>query len=147
MGAAAVRRRSASLIVTAGRADHDPRVLRAVPPEVTILTWVLPGLGHGLHVLGGDAGRAARARPAEQGRASSALQLSDILGTALGPGIAGAHHRSGHAGTGGDGLGLALAAVFAVSLVAAPSAACSAAAGRRSRPLGPCRSTPAAAVD
>jgi len=93
-------------------------VFRAVPPELAVITWVLPGIGMGfmysavtLVVLRGS-------RPAEQGSASSALQLSDILGTALGTGVAGAITAAGER-VGGDGLGVALAVVFGVSLVSA----------------------------
>jgi hypothetical protein len=56
--------------------------------------------------------------PAEQGSASSSLQLSDILGTALGTGVAGAITAAGTR-AGHESLGPALAAVFCVSLVAA----------------------------
>ena len=52
------------------------------------------------------------------GSASTALQLSDILGTALGTGVAGAILAASER-AGADTLGTALAAVFAVSLVAA----------------------------
>jgi MFS family permease len=93
-----------------------PAVLPGVPAEVTILTWMLPGLGMGfmysavtLVVLRGTVAAA-------QGSASSALQLSDILGTALGAGVGGAITAVGTR-SGGDGLGYALAAVFALSLV------------------------------
>ena len=58
------------------------------------------------------------ADPAETGAASSALQLSDILGTALGAGIAGAITAYGTR-SGDDTLGWALAAVFAMSAVVA----------------------------
>ena len=93
-------------------------VFKAVPPELAVVTWVLPGIGMGfmysavtLVVLRGS-------NPAEQGSASSALQLSDILGTALGTGVAGAITAAGER-AGGDGLGVALAVVFGVSLVSA----------------------------
>jgi MFS family permease len=91
-------------------------VFRAIPPEVAILTWILPSLGMGfaysavtLVVLRGSSA-------AEQGSASAALQLSDILGTALGTGVAGAIAAAGER-AGGDGLGIALGVVFGVSLV------------------------------
>ncbi len=95
-----------------------PAVTAGVPAEITLLTWALPGLGMGfmysavtLVVLRGVEG-------SEQGSASSSLQLSDILGTALGTGVAGAILATGErAGT--ESLGPALAAVFGVSLVAA----------------------------
>jgi MFS family permease len=89
-----------------------------VPPELAILTWLGPGVGMGfmysavtLVVLRGSP-------PAEQGAASAALQMSDILGTALGTGVGGAIAAVGER-AGGNGLGIALAAVFAVSLVSA----------------------------
>jgi len=104
--------------IAAGALLTIPVVLRTVPPEITVVTWILPGLGMGfmysavtLVVLRGSP-------QAEQGSASSALQLSDILGTALGAGVAGAITAAGER-VGGDGLGIALAVVFAVSLVAA----------------------------
>jgi MFS family permease len=83
------------------------------------------------------------AEPTETGAASSALQLSDILGTALGAGIAGAITAYGTR-SGGDALGWALAAVFAMSLIAATFGAI---ASRRIRPFKHVRSTPIAAVD
>ncbi len=95
-----------------------PVLLAWVPPEISILTWAIPGLGMGfmysavtLVVLRGVQG-------SEQGSASSSLQLSDILGTALGAGVAGAITAAGVRG-GPEGLGAALAAVFAVSIGAA----------------------------
>ena len=50
-----------------------------------------------------------------QGSASSSLQLSDILGTALGAGVAGAIIAAGTR-TGPEGLGAALAAVLVLSI-------------------------------
>ncbi len=118
-------------------------VLPGVPPEITILTWILPGLGMGfmysavtLVVLRGVAAF-------EQGSATSALQLSDILGTALGTGVAGAIIAFGErAGT--DGLGLALAGVFALSGVVAVAGAV---ASGRIRAPRPSQSVLTAAVD
>lgn len=104
--------------IAAGGLLTLPALLAWVPPEITILTWAIPGLGMGfmysavtLVVLRGVQG-------SEQGSASSSLQLSDILGTALGAGVAGAITAAGTRG-GPEGLGAALAAVFAVSIGAA----------------------------
>jgi MFS family permease len=106
------------LLVAVGSALTLPAVLPGVPPEITILTWILPGLGMGfmysavtLVVLRGVAASG-------QGSATSALQLSDILGTALGTGMAGAITAFGER-SGGDGLGIALVGVFVLSLVVA----------------------------
>jgi MFS family permease len=93
-------------------------VLPGVPPEIAILTWIPPSMGMGfmysavtLVVLRGVAA-------SEQGSTTSALQLSDILGTALATGVAGAIIAFGQR-AGGNGLGVALAAVFAMSVVVA----------------------------
>jgi MFS family permease len=104
-------------LIAVGSGLTIPTILPGVAPELSILTWALPGVGMGfmysavtLVVLRGVA-------PSEQGSASSSLQLADILGTALGTGVAGAITAAGTR-AGGDGLGIALAAVFAMSLVA-----------------------------
>ena len=95
-----------------------PAVLSFVPPEITLVTWILPGIGMGFMYSAVTLVVLRGVQPAEQGSASSSLQLSDILGTALGTGVAGAILAAGER-AGGDGLGTALAAVFGVSLVAA----------------------------
>ncbi|MCJ7709346.1 MAG: hypothetical protein MUQ32_00805, partial [Chloroflexi bacterium] len=106
------------VLIAVGSALTLLAVLPGVPPEITILTWSLPGIGMGfmysavtLVVLRGVAA-------SEQGSATSALQLSDILGIALGTGVAGAIIAFGER-AGGDGLGVALAGIFALSLVVA----------------------------
>jgi MFS family permease len=90
-------------------------VIAGAPPEIAVLTWAIPGIGMGfmysavtLVVLRGVEGR-------EQGSASSSLQLSDILGMTLGAGVAGAITAAGTR-AGAEGLGPALAAVFALSI-------------------------------
>jgi MFS family permease len=95
-----------------------PVVLPSVPPEAAIVTWVLAGLGMGF-MYSAVTLVVLRGVPAEeQGAASSALQLSDILGTALGAGVGGALAAVGER-SGGDGLGWALAGVFGLSLAVA----------------------------
>jgi hypothetical protein len=103
-------------LMAVGALATIPTILPGVPPELAIVTWALPGLGMGfmysavtLVVLRGTAA-------AEQGSASSSIQLADILGTALGTGVAGAITAAGER-AGPDGLGIALGAVFAMSLV------------------------------
>ena len=111
----------------------DPPVLPGVPPEIAIITWIPPGIGMGfmysavtLVVLRGVAAF-------EQGSATSALQLSDILGTALGTGVAGAIIAFGQR-AGGNGLGFALAGVFALSLIVAVAGALASGRIRTTRP-------------
>ncbi|MHB8892940.1 MAG: MFS transporter [Candidatus Limnocylindrales bacterium] len=135
------------VLIAVGSALTLPTVLPWVPPEITILTWTLPGLGMGfmysavtLVVLRGVAAT-------EQGSATSALQLSDILGTALGTGMAGAITAFGERSH-GDGLGIALAGVFALSTVVAVAGG--AASGRIRIPRASqtaSQTAPTAAVD
>ncbi len=95
-----------------------PVVLPSVPPEAAIATWILAGLGMGFMYSAVTLVVLRGVPPEQQGSASSALQLSDILGTALGAGVGGALAALGER-SGGDGLGWALAGVFGVSMVAA----------------------------
>jgi MFS family permease len=101
-------------LIACGSALTIPTVLAAVPPEITIVTWSVVGVGMGLMYSAATLVVLRGAGAGEQGSASSALQLSDILGTALGTGLGGAITAAG----GRAGLGTALAAVFAMSLVA-----------------------------
>jgi MFS family permease len=123
-----------------------PAVLSFVPPEIAIVTWILPGLGMGFMYSAVTLVVLRGVDTASQGSASSSLQLSDILGTALGTGIAGAITAAGtRAGT--DALGVALALVFGVSAVAALGGLV---ASRRLGNVGgsiPVREAVAAAVD
>ena len=78
--------------VAIGPLDHDPAPSsRGYPAELTVFTWLLPGLGMGFMYSAVTLVVLRGANPTETGAASSALQLSDILGTALGAGIAGDH--------------------------------------------------------
>jgi MFS family permease len=130
-------------LVAAGAALTIPAASPAVPPEVVAVTWMLPGLGMGFMYAAVTLLVLRRTTPEEQGAASSALQLADILGTALGAGVGGAITAAGTR-VGGDGLGWALAGVFGLSLAAA---ACGVVASRRLDPASPRRAPGAAAVD
>jgi MFS family permease len=104
--------------VAAGSALTIPVALSVLPPEVTIATWILPGIGMGFMYSAVTLVVLRGVPPAQQGSASSALQLSDILGTALGAGLGGAITAVGER-SGSDGLGWALATVYAMSVGAA----------------------------
>jgi MFS family permease len=120
-----------------------PAVLLTVPPEITIVTWGLTGVGMGLAYSALTLVVLRESAPAEQGSASAALQLSDILGTALGTGVGGAITAVGTR-AGGDGLGWGLGAAFSVAVVVALlGMGASGRIGGHSTP----RSTQAAAVD
>ncbi len=125
------------LCIALGSLLTIPVAAPGIPSMLSVLSWTIPGIGMGvaystvtLVVLrGSDA--------ATQGSASSALQLSDILGTALGTGVGGAMVAAGER-SGGDGLGWALGAVFAAgALVALAGAATAHRAG-----LSPDRARP-----
>ena len=129
--------------VAAGSLLTLPAVFRSVPPEITIVTWALVGIGMGFAYSAFTLTILRDSPPARQGAASSALQLSDILGTALGAGMGGAMTAAGER-TGGDGLGFALGGVFGLAILVALAGL--ALAGRL--PGGPPpRSARAAAVD
>ena len=99
--------------VTAGIAATGLICCRPSRPAAAIVTWGLAGLGMGFAYSTFSIVVLRDAPKAEQGAATSALQLSDVLGTALGAGIAGAFiaaaHREG-------GLGVGLAAVVALGV-------------------------------
>ena len=86
-----------------------------VPIPVGIAAWGLAGLGMGLSYSPLSLVVLAEAPPAEQGTATSGLQLSDTLGTALGTGVGGALIAA--ALRGGSELWVGLLAAFATSIV------------------------------
>jgi MFS family permease len=104
-------------LIALGAALTIPVALRMLPAEATILTWISPGIGMGFMYSAVTLVVLRRSATAEQGSSSAALQLSDILGTALGAGVGGALLAAGER-AGGDAVGIALACVFGVSLVA-----------------------------
>jgi MFS family permease len=105
-------------LVGAGGLLTIPVVFAGVPPEITIATWAVTGLGMGVAYSALTLVILRRSAPGEQGAALSALQLSDILGTALGTGVGGAITAVGERG-GGDGLGWGLGLALVVSVFVA----------------------------
>jgi MFS family permease len=93
-----------------------PVLASAVPPELAVATWGLAGLGMGLGYSALSVLVLREAPPAQVGSASAALQLSDVLGTALGTGIGGAMVAAGER-VGPEGLGGALGAAFVLGAV------------------------------
>lgn len=61
-----------------------------VSPAVGIVAWGVTGLGMGLAYTPLSFAAIDRATPGQEGATASALQLSDVLGIALGTGVAGA---------------------------------------------------------
>jgi MFS family permease len=89
-----------------------------IPVWIGVPAWAIAGLGMGLSYSPLSLVVLAEASPAEQGSATSGLQLSDVLGTAFGTGIGGAFiaagHRLGWAGWVGLAAAFGSAVVIAV---------------------------------
>jgi MFS family permease len=90
-------------------------LLPSVPPELAILAWAVAGGGIGTAYAPLSVTTLGLAAAGEEGRATSALQLCDVLGQALGTGIAGAI-VAGTAASLGHGTGVTLAFSFAIAV-------------------------------
>lgn len=106
-------------LVVAGLAGMAGLLWSAVPVWVALLAWSVAGFGIGLAYAPISVTALRMARPGEEGRVSASVQLSDVLGTALGTGVAGvavavAHQ---HGANPRLGLGLAFAAAIAVAVL------------------------------
>jgi MFS family permease len=92
-------------------------LLPSVPPALAVVAWALAGLGIGTAYSPLSVTTLNRAAPGEEGRATSALALCDVLGQAVGTGMAGAIVAAAAAGIGhGPGVALAFSFAFAVAL-------------------------------
>jgi MFS family permease len=82
-----------------------------VPLWIAPLAWAIAGFGIGIAYSPLSLSALGWATPGQEGRASSAVQLTDLLGTAFGTGTAGAIIASvvAHGGTRRLGLGVAFA--------------------------------------
>src|SRR5580693_2361967 len=105
--------RAGECVVAVGLAVMCLVLLPSVPPALGILAWGLAGGGIGTAYAPLSVSTLDRAAPGEEGRATSALQLCDVLGQALGTGVAGAIVAASAAGI-GHGPGVALAFSFAI---------------------------------
>ena len=94
-------------------------LLPSVSPELGIAAWAVAGLGIGTAYAPLSVTTLDRAAPGEEGRATSALQLCDVLGQAIGTGVAGAIVGAAAAGMGhGTGVVLAFSFGIVVALIA-----------------------------
>ena len=89
----------------------------AVPVYVAIGTWAIVGLGMGLAYASTTLVVLRTAAPSEQGRATSALSLAEVIGVSVGTGLGGASI----AATASAGLSpvIGLAGAFAIAAVVA----------------------------
>jgi MFS family permease len=90
-------------------------LLSSVPPALGVVAWAIAGAGIGTAYAPLSVTTLDLAAPGEEGRATSALQLCDVLGQALGTGVAGAIVAAAAAGT-GHGPEVALAFSFGIAV-------------------------------
>ncbi|HEY4632438.1 MAG TPA: MFS transporter [Candidatus Limnocylindrales bacterium] len=123
------------LVVVAGLAAFGIVLLPAVSPWMAIPTFGLAGLGMGLAYSPLTLIVLRDAPVGEQGSASSALSLTDSLGTALGTGVTGAIVAAAVRGTGAPVSGLVVGFAVAIGVGLAGVALCTR--------LSPAAATPA----
>jgi MFS family permease len=114
--------RLGEIMVFTGLALMAVTLLPSVPPALGIAAWAIGGFGIGQAYAPLSVTTLDRASPGQEGRATSGLQLFDVLGQAVGTGVAGAI-VAGTADGLGHRAGVALAFGFAlvvsvISLVA-----------------------------
>ncbi len=109
--------RAGFAVLTVGLAAFALTLDRQVPVVLSFAAFALAGLGMGLAFAPQSLIVLAEAPPDEQGSATSALSLSDLLGMALGTGFAGAILAAGLRG--GASIGDALFPAFLLGAAAA----------------------------
>jgi MFS family permease len=78
------------VLVTVAIALGSVVVIEDAPLALVVLAWAIGGLGMGLSYSPTSMVALSEAEPGRQGAATSAVQLTDVLGAALGTGLAGA---------------------------------------------------------
>jgi MFS family permease len=109
--------RLAGMILVLGTLLMPVALVDRVPLWVWFVATSVAGLGMGLGYAPLSNVTLAAAEPGREGAASAALQLSDVLGIALGTGVGGAIVSAGNRA--GYDPAVALAAVFAMSATVA----------------------------
>ena len=107
--------RAGFFVTIIGLASFAFVLVPEMPVVWAVPTFAIAGLGMGLAYAPLSLIMLREATPETQGSASSAMSLSDTLGTALGTGVSGAIIAAGVRATGASGAGLA--AAFAVAIV------------------------------
>jgi MFS family permease len=103
--------RAGVVIILAGIAGMVVALQPWVPVAAGLAAWTVAGLGMGLAYAPLSLMMLRKAAPGQEGRASASLNLSDVLGTAIGIGVGGAAVA---AGAGGH-LRLGITAAFALA--------------------------------
>ena len=105
--------RSGEGFVLAGLALMSAALLPSVPAGLGVLAWAVAGAGMGLAYAPLSVATLDRAAAGEEGRVTSGLQLCDVLGQAIGTGVAGAIVAATAGGL-GHRPGVALAFSFGI---------------------------------
>jgi MFS family permease len=100
-------------LVFAGLVLMGVTLLPSVPPALGVVAWAIGGFGIGQAYAPLSVTTLDRATPGQEGRATSGLQLFDVLGQAIGTGVAGAIVAGAASGL-GHRAGVALAFGFAL---------------------------------
>ncbi len=114
------------LVIGGGSLSMLAVLVPTIPAWIGLLSWAVGGFGIGLAYAPLSLVTLAVAPPGEEGRATAGLQLSDMLGTALGTGVAGAIVTFGAVTLNSETTGLLI-----VFIVAAAVAIAGAGVGRR----------------
>lgn len=101
-------------IVAVGTVGFAAILLPGVPLAVGVVSWAVVGFGMGLAYSAPALIVLREAAPGEQGTATAGLQLSDVIGTALGTGVGGALIALGVRSA--SPLWIGLGATFAVAI-------------------------------
>ena len=105
-------------MVFIGLALMTVTLLPSVPVALGIVAWAIGGFGIGQAYSPLSVTTLDRATRGQEGRATSALQLLDVLGQAVGTGVAGAIVAGAARGLGhGDGVALAFGFALFVSVI------------------------------
>ena len=110
--------RTGLLIILAAIAGMVLVLQPAVPVVVGLAAWTVAGLGMGLAYAPLSLMMLRNALPGQEGQASASLNLTDVLGTAIGIGVGGAAVAAAAGGDLRPGITAAFAAAAAVGLVA-----------------------------
>ncbi len=105
--------RSGQCFVLAGLGLMGAALLPSVPAGLGVLAWAVAGTGMGLAYAPLSVATLDRAPAGEEGRVTSGLQLCDVLGQAIGTGVAGAIVAATAGGL-GHRPGVALAFSFGI---------------------------------
>jgi MFS family permease len=118
------------LVILAGIGGMAIALSSSVPVAVAIASWSIAGFGMGLAYPPLSLMMLREAPPGREGWASASLNLSDVLGTALGVGLGGAAIAA--SASLGRSLGAGIAAAFAIGAAGAIAAL----AATRRLPIG-----------